>query len=79
MSAPMIDLDSKRILNKSIMTSDGIMRGEIVGQTDKELIVMEGVFRIRKYMIPKSLVANYDGSIIHLSIPDKDIEKYRSK
>ncbi len=77
MAAPMIDLDSKRILNKSIITSDGYIHGEIVGQTDKELILIEGVFRVRKYAIPKSAVTNFDGSYVYISIPDRDLEKYR--
>ncbi len=77
MAAPMVNLDSKRILNKSVITSDGYMHGEIVGQTDKEIILIEGVFRPRKYAIPKSAVTNFDGSFVYLSIPDRDLEKYR--
>jgi hypothetical protein len=79
MAAPMINLDSKRILNRSIITSDGYIHGVIVGQTDKELILIEGVFRPRKYAIPKSAVTNFDGSFVYISISDMDLEKYRVK
>ncbi|MCS7140781.1 MAG: hypothetical protein NZ888_01170 [Candidatus Nitrosocaldus sp.] len=79
MSAPMINLDSKNILNKPVVTSDGYLRGHIVGQTDKELVLIEGTWRVRKYNIPKSLVTNFDGSYIYISIPDKEMEKYRAK
>jgi hypothetical protein len=79
MARPMIDLDSRRILNKSIITSDGYMHGEIVGQTDKEIILIEGVFRPRKYAIPKSAVTNFDGSYVYISISDAELEKYRVK
>ncbi|MEM2760772.1 MAG: hypothetical protein QXN83_06705 [Nitrososphaerales archaeon] len=73
-------LDSRYIINKGVETSDGVLHEYIVSQTDNDITVLEGVWRIRKYIIPKSLITRFDGSTVYLSIADKELrEKYQVK
>lgn len=74
-----VTLDTKWILNKEVSTSDGFRHRFIVGQTEKHITIIEGVWRRRKYMIPKPLVTSFDGSIVYLSIPENEMEKYLVK
>lgn len=72
--------DSRHILNKGVETSDGVLHEYIVSQSDKDITLMEGVWRTRKYVIPKSLIKGFDGSTVFLSIPDRELrEKYLTK
>lgn len=72
--------DSRYIINKGVETSDRVLHEYIVSQSDNDITVLEGVWRTRKYVIPKSLVKDFDGSTVFLSITDKELrEKYLMK
>lgn len=70
-------LDPKRIFNKNVMTSDRYVHGGIVGTTEDSIIIMEGAIRAKRYIIPKSLIREYDGSYVHLTITESELSKYR--
>jgi hypothetical protein len=61
------------------MTSDGITHEYVVSQSDKDITVVEGVWRTRKYVIPKSLITSFDGSIVRLSISENELGRYLAK
>lgn len=74
-----LKLDPRWIINKGIMTRDGYPHSSIVGTTEDSIIVVEGVVRTHKYVIPKSLITNFDGSYLHLSITESELSKYEEK
>lgn len=80
MSAPTsFKLDPRWIINKGIRTSDGYVHSSIVATTEDSIIVIEGVVRRHKYVIPKSIVRDFDGSYLHLTIPESELVKYEEK
>ncbi len=78
MSTP-LSLDPKRILNKNIMTSDKYVHSSVIGTTEDSIIVIEGAIRTHTYVIPKSLIREFDGSYLHLTISEKELAKYEKK
>jgi hypothetical protein len=61
------------------MTSDGYPHTSVVGTTEDSIIVVEGVVRTHKYVIPKSLIREFDGSYLHITIPESELSKYEEK
>ncbi len=72
-------LDPRRIINKTIMTKDNYIHSGVVGTTSDSIIVIEGSVRTTKYVIPRSLIVEFDGSYLHLSITESELSKYKQK
>lgn len=67
-------IDWDRVIHKNVRTSDLEQIGNI-GSEDGESIVILGD-RSVQYKVPKSHVAEFDGSQVHLDLPMREMGKY---
>jgi hypothetical protein len=54
---------------KLVRASDASLCGNAVAEYRDNIVILEHGTNIRRYIIPKSKVERYDGTVIYLSIP----------
>ena len=74
MSEPAI-LHWERVIHKNVRSSDGADIGNIISEAGDTFTVMQGANR--EYKVPKSEVDGFDGSEVLLSIPYKEVMRYK--
>jgi hypothetical protein len=77
----MSDIDYSEAIksHKGVTTSDGIDCGNIIGERDDSIIVDREGFREHVYVIPKSKIEAFDGSIITLKVADSELKSFEEK
>ena len=54
---------------KSVRCSDQQPCGNVIGQYNDNIIIIEWTTRSNEYLVPKSKVDHYDGREVYLNIP----------
>ena len=77
----MSDIDYSEAIksHKGVTTSDGIDCGNIIGERDDSIIVDREGFREHVYVIPKSKIEAFDGSIITLKVAESELKSFEEK
>jgi hypothetical protein len=64
---------------KGVRTSDGKACGDVVAEAGNTFFVIEGAIKEYRYRIPKSKVANFNGSEVTLILSDSELSNYREE
>jgi hypothetical protein len=77
----MSDIDYSEAIksHKGVTTSDGIDCGNIIGERDDSIIVDREGFREHVYVIPKSKIGAFDGSVITLKVAESELKSFEEK
>ena len=77
----MSDIDYSEAIksHKGVTTSDGIDYGNIIGERDDSIIVDREGFRDHVYVIPKTKIEAFDGSIITLKVAESELRSFEEK
>jgi len=64
---------------KGVRTSDGNTCGEVVAEAGDIFFVIEGAIKEYRYRIPKSKVANFNGSEVTLTLSYSELSNYKEE
>lgn len=68
-------LNWERVIHKNARTREGEPVGYIAAEDSESIIILAGGFR--EYSVPKSHVAEFDGSQVYLDFAVRELEQYR--
>ena len=63
------------VTNESVHTSDDVDIGDIEAINRDFIVVKRGIITVHYYYIPISKVEGWDGHVVWLKIPEKEVEK----
>jgi hypothetical protein len=65
--------------NKEVVASDRKRCGNVIAQTEDDIIISEGLVNRHQFIMPKSKVDYYDGSEVYLNISSELLSVFEMK
>lgn len=72
-------LDWEAIEHKGVRTRDGVELGNVVEVDNKKLITIQGLVNEKEFILPHTVVAEFNGTDVRLNITYEEAKKFLAK
>ena len=77
MTEPILDWEA--IVHKGVRTGDGVELGNVVEVDNEKFITIQGVVHEKEFVLPHTVVAEFNGAEVRLNITYEEAKKCRAK
>jgi hypothetical protein len=77
LAEPIIDWEA--IVYKGVRTIDGVELGNVVQVDNKEVVTIQGVVHEKEFILPHTVVAEFNGAEVRLNITYEEAKKFLTK
>ena len=77
LAEPIIDWEA--IVHKGVRTIDGVELGNVVQVDNKEVVTIQGVVHEKEFILPHTVVAEFNGAEVRLNITYEEAKKFLAK